>query len=54
MFIFPGVGLGVVAAQSTTVTDHMFYVAARRLADCVRDDDLQIGKVTIADIRWGG
>lgn len=33
-FIFPGVGLGVLAAQATRVTDSMFVAAARALADC--------------------
>lgn len=45
MYIFPGLGLGIVASQSTTVTDHMLYVAARRLADCVSEEDLSTGKV---------
>ncbi|EDQ87574.1 uncharacterized protein MONBRDRAFT_33221 [Monosiga brevicollis MX1] len=53
MYIFPGLGLGIVAAQATTVTDHMLYVAARRLADCVSEEDLRIGKVfpRISEIR---
>jgi hypothetical protein len=45
MFIFPGMGLGVIASQATKVTDHMLYVAARRLADCVLQEDLAKGKV---------
>jgi malic enzyme len=45
MYIFPALGLGIVASQATTVTDHMLYVAARRLADCVSDEDLAQGKV---------
>jgi malic enzyme len=45
MFIFPGMGLGVVAARATHVTDYLFYVAARRLADCVAESDLNQGKV---------
>lgn len=45
MFIFPGMGLGVVAARATHVTDYLFYVAARRLAECVAESDLNQGKV---------
>eukprot|EP00045_Choanoeca_perplexa_P013833 m.158713 g.158713 ORF g.158713 m.158713 type:complete len:622 (+) comp16472_c0_seq2:77-1942(+) len=53
MYIFPALGLGIVASQATTVTDHMLYVAARRLADCVSDEDLAAGKVfpRISEIR---
>ena len=46
MFIFPGMGLGVVASRATHVTDYLFYVAARRLADCVAESDLSQGKVS--------
>lgn len=45
MFIFPGLGLGVVASRATNVSDYLFYVAARRLADCVTEADLDQGKV---------
>ena len=33
-YIFPGVGLGLVAVQAQRVTDAMFMAAARALADC--------------------
>ncbi|WP_340151596.1 NAD-dependent malic enzyme [uncultured Sneathiella sp.] len=32
-YIFPGVGLGVIAGEATRVTDNMFMAAARALAD---------------------
>ncbi len=44
-YIFPGVGLGVIASESTRVTDEMFYTAARVLADMVTDDDLKLGRI---------
>jgi malate dehydrogenase (oxaloacetate-decarboxylating)(NADP+) len=44
-YIFPGVGLGAIACESTTVTNEMFFVAARALADQVSDADLDIGRV---------
>ncbi len=44
-YIFPGVGLGVVASQTKTVTDEMFSVAARALSDQVTQDDLVLGRI---------
>ena len=44
-YIFPGVGLGVIASQATHVTDEMFLVAAGTLASLVEPGDLEQGRV---------
>ncbi|HUB66908.1 MAG TPA: NAD-dependent malic enzyme [Candidatus Methylacidiphilales bacterium] len=44
-YIFPGVGLGVVASQSRRVTDGMFLAAARALAREVSEKDLEMGRI---------
>ena len=44
-YIFPGVGLGVVAVEAKHVTDEMFMVAAKTLANEVSEDDLALGRI---------
>ncbi len=44
-YIFPGVGLGVVVSGATRVTDEMFLVAAKVLAECTGADDLAVGRI---------
>ncbi len=44
-YIFPGVGLGVVASDATRVTDEMFFIAAQTLAGLVKEEDLAVGRV---------
>ena len=44
-YIFPGVGLGIVASGSRLVTDEMFLAAARTLADLVTKTDLDQGRI---------
>jgi malate dehydrogenase (oxaloacetate-decarboxylating)(NADP+) len=44
-YIFPGVGLGVIASGSRLVTDEMFMAAARSLAQLVTEDDLRQGSL---------
>ena len=34
VYIFPGIGLGLISVKAKTVTDNMFMVAAKALADC--------------------
>ena len=45
VYIFPGVGLGVIAVGARHVTDEMFFVAAQALAAEVSPADLEQGSV---------
>lgn len=53
VYIFPGVGLGVIAAKATKVTNSMFTAAASDLAEQVSPADLEAGKLypPLADMR---
>jgi malate dehydrogenase (oxaloacetate-decarboxylating)(NADP+) len=42
-YIFPGVGLGIVASGATTVTDEMFFIAAQRLSKIVEQEQIDEG-----------
>lgn len=44
-FVFPGIGLGVVASKATRVTRTMILAAARRLAELVGSDQLEVSCV---------
>jgi malate dehydrogenase (oxaloacetate-decarboxylating)(NADP+) len=45
VYVFPGVGLGVIASGARHVTDEMFFAAAKALAQEVVADDLEQGRV---------
>lgn len=52
-YIFPGVGLGVIAVAAKHVTDEMFMIAAKTLARQVSENDLDMGHIypPLQDIR---
>ena len=45
VFIFPGVGLGVLAAGAKKITDVMFTAAAQRLSELVSKEELDRGLI---------
>ena len=45
VYIFPGIGLGTVISKSPVITEDMFLVAARTLADQVNQADLDNGTI---------
>ena len=51
VYIFPGVGMGVMASGAVRVTDEMFLKAARVVASEVTEADLQFGRVSLPRIR---
>jgi malate dehydrogenase (oxaloacetate-decarboxylating)(NADP+) len=44
-YIFPGLGLGIIASQSRTISDEMFLAAAHSLANQVSDSDIERGRL---------
>ena len=44
-YVFPGLGLGVIASRAKFVTDEMFYVAAKTLAHMVSETDIENGTI---------
>jgi malate dehydrogenase (oxaloacetate-decarboxylating)(NADP+) len=44
-YIFPGVGLGVLASEATRITDEMFFAAAKALAGTVTEEDRAAGRI---------
>lgn len=52
-YIFPGIGLGALICNASLITDEMFLVAAKALAEQVSEDDLKAGALypPLSDIR---
>jgi len=52
-YIFPGVGLGVLASGARRVDDTMFFRAAKTLAELTTDEDIKVGRLfpPLSDIR---
>lgn len=45
VYVFPGVGLGTIISKAPVITEDMFLVAARTLADQVSQEDLDKGMI---------
>jgi malic enzyme len=43
VFVFPGVGLGVILSEMRTVPNDVFYAAAKALAASIKDERLKLG-----------
>ena len=52
-YIFPGIGLGAVISEASYITEDMFLVAAKSLANLVNEKDLVVGSIypPLNDIR---
>jgi len=44
-YIFPGVGLGMIACKGKTIPESIFLESARALADSVTEEDLEMGSI---------
>jgi malate dehydrogenase (oxaloacetate-decarboxylating)(NADP+) len=44
-YIFPGVGLGIIASEASRVTDEMFAAAAKALDEQVLEEDFMLGRI---------
>jgi len=44
-YAFPGIGMGIIACEAMSVTDEMFSVAAKALANEISEDDLAQGRI---------
>jgi malate dehydrogenase (oxaloacetate-decarboxylating)(NADP+) len=44
-YVFPGIGLGLIASRARRATDEMFTAAAHALAQQVTEDDLRLGRL---------